>query len=313
MLLLYGGRRTGKSSTLEQLPTRLPSSLMPLRVDLQGVADASTLLGVAQSFNQLMVEAAQRLPRRVSLPYLEPDTLKQDPFPALRQWFGQIERLFPDKRFLLCLDEYERLEEVVESTYSRAPLNFLRHIMQHRAQWVLLFSGSHRPTELAPYWSDYLINTRSLRVSYFKEPEARDLISHPIPDFPDIYTPDAIDRILHWTRCQPYLVQLLGSVIVDYLNTLKGDPPLVTATDVDTLVPTAIESGGQYFQELWNLTLNDSQRQLLTHLLQGGAPTNDDQHHLKQLQDKEVLERQADSYVFQVPMVENYVRTVTGM
>ncbi|MCG8362318.1 MAG: ATP-binding protein, partial [Pseudanabaenales cyanobacterium] len=253
VLLLYGGRRTGKSSTLEHLPTRLPSSLIPLRVDLQGVADASTLFGVAQSFSQFMVEAAARLPRRLTLPAIDAEALRLDPFPALRQWFSQIERTFPDKRFLLCLDEYERLEEVVAST-SRAPLNFLRHIMQHRPQWVLLFSGSHTPNELAPYWSDYLINTRSLRVSYLKDSAARDLIIRPIPDFPDIYSPAAVDRILHWTRRQPYLIQLLGSVIVDRLNDPDGRLTMpVTPTDIDTLVPLAIESGIQYFQELWNL------------------------------------------------------------
>ena len=313
VLLLYGGRRTGKSSTLEHLPTRLPSGLIPLRVDLQGVADASSLLGVAQSLSQFMAEAAARLPRRVTLPYLDSQDLRADPFPALRQWFSQIERQFPNKRFLLCLDEYERLEEVVDSTHSRAPLNFLRHIMQHRPQWILLFSGSHTPNELASYWSDYLINTRSLRVSYLKESEARDLISHPIPDFPDIYAPAASDRILHWTRCQPYLIQLLCSVIVDCLNDPDGRLTTpVTPADIDALVPLALESGGQYFQELWNLTLNETQRQVLTRLLQGGSLTDNDSGALKGLQDKEVLERQGETYVFQAPMVEAYVRDVVG-
>ena len=186
--------------------------------------------------------------------------------------------------------------------------------MQHRPQWVLLFSGSHTPNELAPYWSDYLINTRSLRVSYLKDSAARDLITHPIPDFPDIYSLAAVDLILHWTRRQPYLIQLLGSVIVDRLNDPDGRLTTpVTPTDIDTLVPLAIESGSQYFQELWNRTLNEPQRQVLTRLLQGDSPTDSDQDPLRGLQDKEVLERQGETYVFQTPMVEAYIREVTGV
>ena len=87
----------------------------------------------------------------------------------------------------------------------------------------------------------------------------------------------------------------------------------VTPTDIDTLVPLAIESGIQYFQELWNLTLNQPQRQVLTCLLQGNSPTDSDQGSLRGLQDKEVLERQGETYVFQTPIVETYIREVTGV
>lgn len=56
------------------------------------------------------------------------------------------------------------------------PLNFLRNILQHRRQWILLFSGSHTFDELPSYWSDYLINTRTIRVSFLDEESARSLI-----------------------------------------------------------------------------------------------------------------------------------------
>ena len=107
---------------------------------------------------------------------------------------------------------------------SRAPLNFLGNVLQHRTAWTLLFSGSHEPNELPDYWSDYLINTRTLRVSYWDEESARELIVEPVEDFPDICDcakrsakgdRTAVDAIIHLTRCQPYLVQLTCYEVVE--------------------------------------------------------------------------------------------------
>jgi hypothetical protein len=159
VLLLYGGRRTGKTSTLKYLPHRVGANLVPLLVDVQGAASATTLSGLAENLATQIIEAARRLPRRLDLPYPDKNKLAQDPFPALQDWLRELERTTRGKRFLLCLDEFERLSEVVEATGSKAPLNFLRNVLQHRASWTLLFSGSHEPKELPDYWSDYLISS----------------------------------------------------------------------------------------------------------------------------------------------------------
>ncbi|NER39999.1 MAG: ATP-binding protein [Oscillatoria sp. SIO1A7] len=195
VLLLYGGRRTGKTSALKYLPQRVGSELVPLLVDLQGAASATTLEAVAEYLAEEAIAAARKS-RNLRLPEPDPRSLQRDPFPALQKWLKTIEAIAPQKRFLLCLDEFERLSEVVQETGSRAPLNFLRHVLQHRDRWILLFSGSHTLDELDDYWSDYLINTKSLRVTYLQRDRARELILRPIPDFPNIYEPEAVDSIL---------------------------------------------------------------------------------------------------------------------
>jgi uncharacterized protein len=195
VLLLYGGRRSGKTSLLKYLPKQLPSDIIPLTIDLQGSASSITLYGVARFLAEETIRVAKK--HNLSLPRIDPDDFHPDPFPALQRWMDRAEQSIKGKRFLWCLDEYERLSEVVAVTNSRAPLNFLRHIIQHRQQyWILLFSGFRTLEELEPYWSDYLINTQSLRVTYLHRTEAIELIQHPIPDFPDIYSPEAIDHIL---------------------------------------------------------------------------------------------------------------------
>jgi hypothetical protein len=315
VLLLYGGRRTGKTSALKYLPHRVGANLVPLLVDVQGAASATTLSGLAENLATQIIEAARRLPRRLDLPYPDKNKLAQDPFPALQDWLGEIERTAPNKRFLLCLDEFERLSEVVEATGSRTPLNFLRNVLQHRTAWTLLFSGSHEPKELPDYWSDYLINTRTLRVSYLDEESARELIVQPVEDFTNIYEPTAVDAIIYLTRCQPYLIQLTCYEVVELLNRdirenrRDASTPKATAQNVEAVIPIVLERGGQYFGELWK-SMTDSDRNLLWRLVQGETPTAQDNAVLRKLERKEILQKTESGYRFQVPLVQNYVEQV---
>ncbi len=309
-LLLYGGRRTGKTSTLKYLPQKVGGDLIPLRVDIQGIADAITLPGVAKSLVQQIIDSG-RTSRNLTLPPPNQEELKTDPFPTLREWFTRIERTAPGKRFLLCLDEFERLEEVISSTNSRAPLNFLRHVIQNRPAWTLLFSGSHTLDEIEDYWSDYLINTRSVRVTYLEKPEAEELITHPVPNFPDIYLPETVARIIYWTRCQPFLVQLLCSELVDYLNRKHPQNALnikATTQDVDSIIPKALVSGSPYFDELWKNTLNQQQRECIRNLIKKTTPTAEDRKVWRKLIQKEILEHDGEYRVrFQVPLIKRSI------
>ena len=306
ILLLYGGRRTGKTSALKYLPQKVGSELIPLLIDLQGAATATTLNGLANYLAEKIVKAAKKS-RNFDLPYPNPQQLSQEPFLTLQTWLEKLERIAPGKRFLLCLDEFERLSEFIATTNSRIPLNFFRHVLQHRRQWILLFSGSHTLDELEPYWSDYLINTRSLRVSYLQQSEAEELIVQPIADFPKIYKALTVSQIIQATRCQPYLVQLLCTVIVDHLNREKRR--LATPDDVQTCIPIAIETGGMYFRELWT-TLSEPEQDFLEDLITEETPYPPTKSTVRRLIRKEILEKTGDCYRFQVPLVETFITQV---
>ncbi|MGF1934595.1 MAG: AAA family ATPase [Nostoc sp. ChiQUE02] len=310
VLLLYGGRRTGKTSALKYLPYRIQANIVPLLVDLQGAASATTLKGLAENLAQQIIEAARRLPRKVYLPRPDANKLAEDPFPALQTWLAEIERSNSGKQFLLCLDEYERLGEVVKATSSRAPLNFIRNLLQHQRKWILLFSGSQELSELDDYWSDYLINTRALRMTYLHELEARDLIQQPVENFSDIYEPTAVDEIIRLTRCQPYLVQLMCYELVELLNRdirrnrREADTAKATAQDVKEVIPVVLERGDQYFRELWK-SLTDSDRSLLRRIIHGETPTPQDKGVIRKLTRKEILTQEGNA--FQVPLVQKYI------
>ncbi|MEH2406685.1 hypothetical protein [Nostoc sp.] len=279
-------------------------------LSLLHLSAATTLKGLAENLAKQIIEAARRLPRTVNLPNPDAKKLAEDPFPALQTWLTEIERSNRGQRFLLCLDEYERLDEVVKATSSRAPLNFIRNLLQHQQNWILIFSGSRELSELDDYWSDYLINTRALRMTYLHELEARDLIQQPVENFRDIYEPTAVDAIIQLTCCQPYLVQLVCYEVVELLNRdirrnrREADTAKATAQDVKEVIPVVLERGVQYFRELWR-SLADSDRSLLRRIIHGETPTQQDRGVVRKLARKEILTLEGNA--FQVPLVQRYI------
>lgn len=325
VLLLYGGRRSGKTSTLKYLPQKVKSNLVPLLVDLQGAASVTTLAGLAEYLAKQIIEAARRLPRPLELP--EPNRKKMpiEPFLALQDWFSDIEHVFPSKQFLLCLDEYERLGEVVEMTNSYAPLNFFRYIQQHYSSWTLLFSGAHKLSELPEYWSDYLISTRALRMTYLSEAEARELIIEPIDDFAkNIYEESAVRTIIYLTRCQPYLVQLICYELVELLNErirkekrARGTTT-ANAEDVKIIVPTVLGRGYLYFREVWR-SLTKVEQNFLLRLIQGEISQTTDKAVIRHLVRKGFLQQQfitgktseqETQISMQIPLFQKYIEQV---
>ncbi|MCI5158061.1 MAG: hypothetical protein D3906_06385, partial [Candidatus Electrothrix sp. AUS1_2] len=123
-LVMHGGRRSGKTSTLNYLPKWLPSDILPLLIDGQSLATTSTLAGFAEEFADLITKSARKI-HSLQLPAVDSVPRSDDPFVRLRRWLDAVEQAVPDKTLLLCLDEFERLDEIVRSTDSRAPLNFL--------------------------------------------------------------------------------------------------------------------------------------------------------------------------------------------
>ncbi len=320
-LLLYGGRRTGKTSTLKYLPDRVGSDLIPLRINAQQFAETTTLYGIARSFHDQITEAAHTA-RNLTLPGLDPDDLKLDPLAALRRWFDAIAQQpqLRNKKLLLCIDEFERFDEFILSAQTHAPLHFLRNTMQRSDNWIVLFSGSHTPDELAPYWSDYLIETQAIRLSYLRDTEARDLIVNPTPDFPDdVYSPDAIDAIVQLTHRQPYLIQLICGELITLLNDIRlgrgqhqnaaNPDAVVTPALVNAAIPHALDRGQQYFREFWNLSLGLPERQVLTEILNGvEMPSN--RPIRKKLLNKEIIQMTGDGFKFCVPLIEIYCKHV---
>jgi hypothetical protein len=163
-----------------------------------------------------------------------------------------------------------------------------------------------------------------MNISFFDEDDARDLILRPVDDFPPIYEPATVERIIELTHCQPYLIQLLCALLVDRLNRAKRMPPasLAAPADVDELVPSLLTQGNAYFLDLWRTqTQGEMGQQVLALLAHApgerltraalSAHISDPSaldEALRVLERREIIHRQGDDYRVTVPLVAAFVR-----
>jgi hypothetical protein len=271
-LLLYGQRRTGKTSLLNNLGRLLPTSIIPLFVDLQGsISSAKDHTGFLYSLAKAMINSAQRQ-RNLKLPPLSYETLATDPFTRFDEWLDTLETALAGNTALLALDEFEVLDRVLnEGRFNENDvLGMLRNLIQHRPTFKVLLAGSHTLDEFQR-WSSYLINAQVIHLGYLQEAEARQLIEMPIENFALRYEPPASQRVLDITKGHPFLVQLLCAEIVALKN--DQDPSirrLATLADVEAAIPEALEHGSMFFSDIERNQLDAQSLQVLRYFAQQG-------------------------------------------
>ena len=326
-VVLHGPRRIGKTSVLKQMPQRLGPSVVPVFVDLQAnlgnAESAATLLeGIA---HEIVIQA--RSHRDVgTVPALERGALTHEPYVDFTAWLDALERSIGDRHILLCLDEYETLERMIqEGRLDTRVLGMLRGIVQHRARITVALTGIHAVTELPDAWAAALLSTIHIELDRLTRGEAERLVVEPVPDFPAVYSAPALDAILEATAHQPYLLQVLCSVLVDELNGRRwneGDPQLIAA-DVERARPAAVERADVYFEDMWR-DVPSGARAFMRKLAQRGSVSCRGSNE-ELLKDVFMLERRHavtcvsgsrySTWALTIPMFGDYIRlrqSVTG-
>ncbi|MEH2282001.1 MAG: AAA family ATPase [Nostoc sp.] len=317
-LLLYGQRRMGKTSLLNNIGKLLPSNIIPMFVDLQGApSSASDHAGFLYNLAREMEKSAKK--QGVTLPSLAREVLKSDPFTYFYEWLDKVEQALEQNTALLALDEFEVLDNAIAKGRfdEQDVLGMLRHLIQHRPRFKILLAGSHTIAEYQR-WASYLINVQVVHISYLKEAEARQLIERPVKDFTLRYEPNAVERVLQLTRCHPFLVQLLCAEIIVLKN--EQDPSirrLATLADVEAAILEALQSGGFFFADIQNNQVDATGQAILRFIAaQGEGAIVSRQTLLQQfphaditfnlLLQRELIEEVDDGYSFQVELIRRW-------
>ncbi|MBI1881308.1 MAG: ATP-binding protein [Chloroflexi bacterium] len=321
-LLLYGQRRMGKTSLLNNLGRLLPSTIIPLYVDLQGPASqAVDHTGFFYNLARGMIHSAQRQ-RNLTLPPLSREILAADPFTGFDEWLDHVEAILGKNTALLTLDEFEALDiPLAEGRFNETSvLGMFRHMIQHRSCFKLLLTGSHALDEFQR-WASYLINVQIVYISYLSEAETRQLIERPIKNFPLRYEPEASQRVFSLTRGHPALTQLLCAEIVALKN--EQDPSVrryARLADVETALPRAMSHGNFFFADIERNQVNPAGVALLRFMASHGedaivsrevlarhvSPPADPDQTLALLKRRELIEAVDGGYRFQVEMIRRW-------
>ena len=181
----YGQRRMGKTSLLNNLGRLLPSTVVPLFVDLQGPASsASDHAGLLYNLARSMVESARKT-RSLSLPSLSREAIDADPFTGFDEWLDQVEAALGSRTALWTLDEFEALAVALQRGRfdAVAVLGMLRHVVQHRQRIKVMLASSHTLGELAE-WSSYFINVQVVQVGTCRPATSRSSSNSPPQTLP---------------------------------------------------------------------------------------------------------------------------------
>ncbi|CAG0932483.1 hypothetical protein TFLX_02614 [Thermoflexales bacterium] len=317
-LLLYGQRRIGKTSLLNNLGRLIAQDIVPLYVDLQGpVGLAANHTGFLAALARALQSAAQQ-ERKLTLPPLSRADLETDPFPCFDAWLDMVAQVLAHRTALLMLDEFEVLEFALASgrLHERSVLGMLRHMIQHRPWLKVLFAGSHTLDEVQR-WSSYLINVQVIPISYLSEEETRQLVEHPVEDFVLRYTPEASARVFTLTRGHPALVQLLCTAIIAAKNRQPlARRRLADLADILNVIPETLQRGSLFFADIERNQLAERERAVLRTLAQQGEaavlpaaalgePAGLEQA-LSQLMRRDLIEAVAGGYRFQVELIRRW-------
>jgi hypothetical protein len=329
-IVLYGHRRMGKTSILRNLPGRFGPHTHIIDFNLQRVGMIDQL---ADLIYRLAIELHDALPTTLQTHIPEPTEDQyyntNNPTTQLDRLLKQIQTHRQTDRFILAIDEFEILEDLItQGKIEPTIIAYLRALIQTYPWFILIFAGLHTLQEMTEnYWNPLFGSVTRIPVSTLSPASAYQLITNPTDDFLLDYDQDAIDRIIQLSGGQPYLTQLLCQSLITRFNRIRFEErreiePRFTLTDVETIVsnPDFYRDGNAYFSALWDqatethaptqhlilraLTQSPLKLSELTHLI----PNSNLQSALQTLLEHDVIALETDRYTYRVELLRLWVQ-----
>ncbi len=251
-VVLFGQRRIGKTSILLNLRARLPSPpFVPVYFDLMDRA--------RKSLADVLYELAATIAQELTLP--QPARADFDD-----EGRGFREKFLPTvygalgskKRLVLLFDEFDVLdvaqeEQLPANAAARAFFPYLRELMTQEQRLGFVFVVGRKAEDLGIEFKTTFKASRYQRVSVLDEDAANELVRLAEREGTLRWADDAVARVLALTARHPYFTQLMCQLLFEraYQTTTSG-VPMVTATNVDAVVPKVLEAGENVFEWIWN-------------------------------------------------------------
>jgi outer membrane protein assembly factor BamB len=267
VLVLYGQRRSGKTTMLLQLSNSPDlEDHIPVLIDLQGISYYMTVDTFLYEVALAIAEAMERKNISIYSPILA--NFAANPFHTFNLFLSEAEKRLAGKKLILLIDEFEVLEEQVAKEKLRPEIfEYLRDVVQYRRSISFLFSGTHKITEHTKWYRSVFFQIAlHYRLSHLSPEGAEDLIKKPVEGFLE-YDPHALKKIRQLTADQPYLIHLICRAIVDYCN--DRSKTFVTINDVNTVLHEVMETSQYHFDWLWD-QINPDERMVLATIAEGG-------------------------------------------
>ena len=263
-VVIYGQYRTGKSSVLYHLKTRLQQDGHLLILDIGNIgamldphSDSPLLYQILWTILQELQDAVEDrvnagMPR-IDLAF--PSDLEFYKHPTPLGVFSHVFQMFQrtasrisewkEASIVLLVDEFSYLHELIEAgDLSDSFMKNWKALLQKNFFNAVLVGQDVMPKFKQRFPNEFG-TTQDARVTYLSRDDARRLIDEPVRlDKPyggsrSRYRGKAIDRILDFTAGSPFYIQILCSRLVEYMN--RECSILVTEADVERVKNEMIE------------------------------------------------------------------------
>lgn len=249
VLLLYGQRRTGKTTLLLHLAnTSALDEHIPVFVDMQR---ESYEISASKFLYHLAFYIFQALAKRnYVLPQPQQETFTGDPTFTFDRFLGDVDACQTGRKLIILIDEFEVLEDQINKKRINAELlEYLRSTMQHHQSINFLLAGTHKIDQLTEKnWSVFFNLARHYHLSRLSGSGAQDLISKPVANQLE-YTPYTVEMIRLLTADQPYFIHLVCRSLVDHCNEQRKH--YVTLNDINTVLSDVMLTCSSHFDWLW--------------------------------------------------------------
>lgn len=262
VLVLYGRRRTGKTSVLLRLSKQLSATHIVVYLDIQ----ATEILrnGAAQHLeyiaNIISETVSTALPEQASFYKPTREEYEQNPSRYFQQVFlPGLLRALGERRLLLVFDEFQAFEDKINRKELDAGfLPFMRNWIQFSDRIDFIFAGSKMVEELDKSLWGVLFNLSTVyELELLKPAESRDLMVKPLEGVGGTYDEPALDRLDWFTGHHPYFIQQLCSEVVEELN--RREQKIVNVAVVDAAAEELIDNAAPQLRFLWD-ELNEKQQ-----------------------------------------------------
>lgn len=240
-LVIYGQKRTGKTSVLIHIQKRLTLPFIPVRLtigdvieDIQTAGLPGFLYFLAKGINRQIINLEEKNKESLKIscpPFSEFKERAQSCFDEylcdLRERFLVSEN-FREARIVILLDEFTYLyNEIVKG---RLPDNFMKawKAILEKGYFSSIVSGQDfMPKFLKHFPNEFQVAERQ-RLSYLSENDARHLIENPIlipktgkSRFRGAAGEAALTQIIYLTAGNPYFLQAFCKHLVELMNDQK--------------------------------------------------------------------------------------------
>jgi hypothetical protein len=247
-IVLYGQRRIGKTSVLQELKAQLPKkgAYYPILFDLQNKAE--------WSLGRVLRELAHQIS---SLLELVPPDLGDKPETTFRQvWLPDVlNNLSTNASLVLLFDEFDVLANPDSEQAGAAFFPFLRDLLNTNPIHLnCVFAMGRNIDDLSSIALSLFKGVPAKLVSLLDYKETVQLIHLSQTNQTLNWSNDnAVEKVWQLTNGHPFLTQALCSHIWDRLhNHNPNEPPTVTLKDVEEAIPDTLSTRRNTLEWLWD-------------------------------------------------------------